>query len=67
MLYQNNGINNSAEVFARTIAKINFIVVALFFEATCFHIFEYLLAAGFKDKGLLSPIFTYFGTIKTND
>ncbi len=48
------------------IAIMNSVAVARFFEATCCGIFEHLLAAGSKDGGLLGPISTYFGIVKTN-
>ena len=66
MQYEDNGVNNSAEVFARMTAIMSSVAVACFFEATCCGIFEYLLAAGSKDGGLLGPISTYFGTVETN-
>ena len=51
--YKDNGVNNSAEAFARLTATMNPVAMARFFEATCRSIFEHLLAAGFKDRGLL--------------
>ena len=47
-------------------AIINTLAVAYFFETVCYGIFEHLLATGSKDKGLLDPISTYFGTVETN-
>lgn len=66
MRYKENGVNNSAEVFARITAIINLIAIVCFFEATCCGIFEYLLAIGSKDEGLLSLISIYFNTVKIN-
>lgn len=66
MRYQDNGINNSAEVLARKTAIMNPVAVTYFFEATCHGIFEHLLVAGSKDEGLLGPVSTYFGTVETN-
>ena len=64
--YKDNGIHNFAEAFAKMTATMNSVAVACFLEATCRDIFEHLLAAGSKDRGLLSPVSTYFGTIETN-
>ncbi|WP_375449088.1 hypothetical protein [uncultured Nostoc sp.] len=66
MRYEDNGVNNSAEAFARMTATMNPVAVARFFEATCRGIFEHLLAAGSKDGWLLGPVSTYFGTVETN-
>ena len=66
MRYQDNSINNSAEIFARTTAIINPIAVAHFFETTYYSIFEHLMAAGSKDRGLLGRVPIYFGIIETN-
>ncbi len=66
MRYELNGINTSVEAFARMTATMNPIAVARFFEAICCGIFEHLLATGSKDRGLLGPISTYFGTVETN-
>ena len=67
MQYKNNGVNNSAKVFARMIATMNPIALACFFETTCHGIFEHLLAAGSKDGELFGPVFTYFDIVEIND
>ena len=66
MRYEDNGVNNSVEVFARMTATMNPVAVTRFFEAICRSIFEYLLAAGYKDGGFFGPVSTYFGTVETN-
>ena len=45
---------------------MNPVTVACFFETTCRGIFDHLLATDSKDRGLLSPVSTYFGTVKIN-
>lgn len=67
MWYKNNSINNSAKVFVGITATINLIAMACFFETICCGIFEYLLIASFKDKGLFDLMSTYFSIVKTNN
>lgn len=67
MQYKENDVNNSIEAFAKMTAIINLVAIARFFEATCYTIFEHLLAAGSKDGWLFGLISTYFGIIATND
>lgn len=67
MRYKLNSANTSMEAFAKMIATMNLVAMACLFEAMCCGIFEHLLAADCKDGGVLGPIFTYYGTIKTND
>lgn len=46
---------------------MNSVAMAYFFEVICYSIFEYLLAASFKDRSLFSPISTYFGMVEINN
>lgn len=66
MWFKDKYVNNFAEAIARITAIINLVAMARFFEATCRGIFKHLLAAGFKNGGLLGPVSIYFGTIKIN-
>ncbi len=67
MQYELNGVNTSAKAFARMTATMNPVAMACFFRATCYGIFEHLLAAGSKDGGILGPISIYFGIVEIND
>lgn len=66
MRYKNNGVNNSAEVFARMTATINPVAIVHLFKATCCDIFEHLLAAGSKNRKFFGFVSTYFGIVETN-
>ncbi len=66
MRLEDSGSSISAKEFRRATAVINPVAVAQFFEATCTGIFKRLLVAGSTGGGLLGPVSTYYGTVKTN-
>lgn len=66
MSYELNGANTSSEAISRMTARMNNIAMAYCFETICRGIFEHLLAAGSKNRGLFSLISTYFSTVETN-
>lgn len=53
-------------VFTRKIATINLMAVAKFFYIICKAVLLSLFINESCDRGLLGPISTYFGTVKTN-
>lgn len=63
MQYKNIGVNYFAKTFIKITATMKPVVMAYFSETTCYGIFEYWLAASFKDEGLFGSIFTYFSTV----
>lgn len=56
-----------AREFERTIAIINLVAVAQFFEAICIGIFKHCFATRSIENSLLELVSTYFNIIKTND
>lgn len=66
MQYKNNDVNNFVEVFAKITAIINLLVIACFFQETCYNILKHLLAVCFKNKRLFCSNSTYFGIVETN-
>lgn len=64
---EDNRSATSAGEFGRVMAIMNLLTIAQFFKATYTSIFNCLFAAGFTEGGLLGPLSTYFGIVKTND
>lgn len=63
---ETDGVNKAISNIHATTVTMNPVAVAQFFAAICNGIFEHLLAANTTSGGLLGPVSTYFGTVKTN-
>lgn len=64
--FENNDSNTFTKKFKQTIAVMNLIAMAQFFEAIYISIFKHFLAARSIKKELLRLVSTYYGMIEIN-
>lgn len=57
---------NTTLAFCYSLAIINPVVVAIFFQKTCKDIFNHLFKARSSNSGFFGPVLAHFRTVETN-